>query len=141
MQAVPTIKSRPVYPPVEIDPSVQQHLFIAEAGAFSALSQLYESCEGERSCWVVGAAGKDKLPKGCHFIDPHAMSDAFGELFDKLPVSSNLYVAGIREAFLWDIHQLAIKAGLAGEQVKKLKPLSNERAFVLHPLLHPDRRG
>ncbi|WP_319557374.1 dimethylamine monooxygenase subunit DmmA family protein [Thiomicrorhabdus sp.] len=133
MQTVPTIKSRPVYSPVEIDQAVQQHLFIAEEGAFSTLSDLYQDCEGEKSCWIVGQESADKLPKGCHFIDAQSFEEAFGELFAKLPISSNLYIAGIREAFVWDIHKLAIQAGLAPEQIKKLQPLSNERRlFCTH---------
>ena len=136
MQAEPTTKSRPIYPPVEIGKDVAQHLFIAETGAFSALSDLYGSCSSERSCWIVGEPESNSLgkyPKGCHFVRPADMTDVFSKLFSELPISSNIYLSAFRESFLWDMHNLATKAGMAEEQIKKLKPLSNERRlFCTH---------
>ena len=136
MQPVPTIKSRPVYPVVQVDPSVAYHLFIAGAGAFPSLSELYNACDGERSCWVIGESLQHisyKYPKGCHFIDESAMQETFSKLFATLPISANLYLASKQESMLWDIHRLAVNAGLGQEQIKKLEPLSNKRRlFCTH---------
>lgn len=135
-QAKPSIKSRPSYPPVKVNEAVQQHLFITESDAFQALDDLYQSCSGEKSCCLVGlpdAKKFNKYPKGCRFIEAPMVESSFSKIFSELPVSSSIYVAANRESFLWDIHNLAVKAGLAEEQIKLHKPLSNERRlFCTH---------
>lgn len=129
-------KSRPVYPPIEINEAVQQHVFIAEGKAFTLLEGLYQSCSREKSCWIAGLSElnePDKNPKDCHFITPQSINGSFAKFLSDLPVSSNVYVAAKRESFLWDIHNLAVKSGMASEQVKMLEPLGNERRlFCTH---------
>lgn len=134
MQAVPTIKSRPKYPPISINDSVQKHLFIAETGAFSELSKVIKLCKnGTKSYWVVGDNISENLHKTISTVPTNQITETFSNVFAKLPFSSNIYVAAKTEAFLWDIHNLAIKAGLADEQIKKLKPLTNQRRlFCTH---------
>lgn len=135
-EAKPTTKSRPVYPPIEINKAVQQHLFIAESEAYHLLEELYQSCSKEKSCWITGVSEVykiDKNDKEYHFIEPQSFNETFSKIFSKLPVSSNIYVAAKRESFLWDIHNIAIKSGMASEQVKMFQPLGNQRRlFCTH---------
>lgn len=133
MQPIPSIKSRPVYEPIDIDDSVQEHVFIAQTGAAADIKALFAQCSSHhKSCWIVG---DDTAPAtdGAKPVAVDAQKSTFSELFSQLPVSCNLYVAGMTEGFLWDIHNLAIAAGLAAEQVKKLPPKTTQRRlFCTH---------
>ena len=134
MQIDPRVKSKPVYQPVEIDKSVQQHLFIAQNSSLSEMHELIKTCTtGEKSYWIVGNDNSESIPEDTTFISNETFAETLGDLFAKLPVSSNLYVSGVTEAFIWDVYNIATKAGLADEQIKMFKPLSNERRlFCTH---------
>lgn len=133
MQPVPSIKSRPVYEDIGIDPAVQKHLFIAQTGSFDKLAKIYQACPSDKSCWIVGDDTQESLPDNSRFVSQDGIDTVFGEQFADLPISSHIYVAGQNESFLWDIHNLATRAGLASEQVKMFEPVTNQRRlFCTH---------
>ncbi|GAB6070988.1 hypothetical protein JCM30760_20850 [Thiomicrorhabdus hydrogeniphila] len=134
MQSASTMKSKPFYPPININDSIQNHLFIAESGAFSELSETIDQCKnGEKSYWVVGDTISENLEDKVSVVPISQFKETFSDLFAKLPFSSNIYIAAQTEAFLWDVHNLAVKAGLAEEQIQKIKPLTNQRRlFCTH---------
>lgn len=129
------IKSRPVYESIAIDSHIQNHIFISEDYLIDALLELSKQCDcSAKSFWIL-TQNPDLafLPDGTVVIDKLDFKRLVSDKLKNLPISSTLYVAGISESFLWDIHQLAVSVGLAAEQIKKLPPLTNQRRlFCTH---------
>jgi len=132
MQVEPQIKSRPTYPKVELRPHVQQHLFVSTAEGFPVIRPLYEAApEAERMLYLFDSEGEGEPVDA----DSHRLAELATVLngaFSKLPLASALYVAG-HEAFLWDVRNLALGAGMADEQIQLCAPVSNRRRlFCTH---------
>lgn len=132
MQVEPQIKSRPTYREVELRPHVQQHLFVSTTEGFPVIRSLHEAApEAERILYLFESEREDDQID----VDGHKLAELATVLdaaFTKLPLASALYVAG-HEAFLWDVRNLAVRAGLADEQIQLCAPVSNRRRlFCTH---------
>lgn len=132
MQVEPQIKSRPTYPEVELRPHVQQHLFVSTAEGFPAIKELYDAApEAERILYLFESDTEDAQvgADGHNLADLATLLDA---AFARLPLACALYVAG-HEAFLWDVRNLACRAGVAEEQIQLCAPVSKRRRlFCTH---------
>lgn len=119
MEIDPRIKSRPLYGPVAIRPKARRHLFV---GVSEELDALFDSLPEEQRERIGCEQGKLTA-------DVQARLEA---AFSELPLAAAVYVAG-EEAFIWDVRNLALAAGLADEQVQLCQPTSNERRlFCTH---------
>lgn len=126
----PSIKSQPIYISVAINPTVEHHLFIAEQGSEDELNPLYDYCKSAQKTLIV--IERNLSEPTTESID----SEQKQLILDKiasLPVSSNIYLSGMTESFLWDIHNLAIEAGMTEQQIQKIAPITHKRRlFCTH---------
>lgn len=130
-----SIKSRPVYEPVEIDSQVLNHVFISENNLIKALKDLYLKCGNEnKQCWVItDNSDLEAFTVDAEVIQKTKLTEELTKKLINLPISTNLYLAAYSESFLWDVHRLAQSLGFADEQIKKLQPLTKERRlFCTH---------
>ncbi|MBS99891.1 MAG: hypothetical protein CMI01_14590 [Oceanospirillaceae bacterium] len=123
----PLIKSRPTYTEVSLRPNAQKHLFVSTAQSLSKIRSLYdEAPKGEKALYLFGKPEVTGLGTECGSLSELEV------VINALPLASAVYVAG-DEGFLWDVHNLAEKAGLASEQIQLLAPESNKRRlFCTH---------
>ncbi len=119
MEIDPRIKSRPLYGPVSIRPKARSHLFV---GSSAELDSLFDSLPEEQRARITCEEGKLTADVRAR------LETAFAEL----PIASAVYVAG-DEAFIWDVRNLALAAGMGEEQVQLCQPTSNaRRLFCTH---------
>ncbi|BFM48220.1 dimethylamine monooxygenase subunit DmmA family protein [Marinomonas sp. THO17] len=125
-----SIKSRPLYQAISINDKAIFSLFVVEAGQDSNLQALYQFCDTQKAIITLPLTElSDSSLKGFErTICPDVLSVAFANL----PMSAQLYVSG-SEAFLWDVHKLAVQAGLLAEQIRLSQPTTPaRRVFCTH---------
>jgi predicted RNA-binding Zn-ribbon protein involved in translation (DUF1610 family) len=108
-------KSRPVYQPLQIDPSGCRHLVVTDA---AGLATPFEGADVETWVIAVAAPGIPAAPKPAEraFLSvPHMLSHLKHRLARET-VGFRLYAAGT-EAFLWDVMNVATAAGLGKGEV------------------------
>jgi DNA-directed RNA polymerase subunit RPC12/RpoP len=115
-----TIKSRPVYQKLRIDPAGRAHLIVTD------LAALPEDAIGEHlaisniESWVVGLSAPGiaiETPENTRAF--RSVADLLWHLSHRLSretMGLRLYAAG-SEAFLWDVANLAKDAGLTGAEM------------------------
>lgn len=125
------VKSRPVYPPVSVNPLSSFHVFVAEHNGLSMLEPLFEACANGRKLMLVVSA---EAPNNSLYqrVEASNISNLLKEVLTGAPVTSTVYVAG-SESFLWDTRKAARDAGLSGEQVLLCEPVvKHRRLFCTH---------
>ncbi len=131
MQIDPSIKSRPKYQVPVLVGSARLQLFICEPAARDQLMSLHQQCEPEQTYWLeVGdPVACDSAAESCTF---EGLAACLQRRLAGAPVATRLYVAG-SEAFLWDVRNQALAAGLVDEQIQLAPPVSRaRRLFCTH---------
>jgi hypothetical protein len=130
--------NRPKYPPISINEKSPYHLFVFEntptdstASAVSLsedLKALYASINEEHSKNIITIGGDSVLDDGISRVTFEKLS----LLLADLSPNTSLYLQG-SEAFMWDIHVLAIQQGMVDEQIQMLAPVTHKRRlFCTH---------
>lgn len=124
-------KSRPVYPPVLLNPAASFHVFITEESALLKVSPMFEACDTDQKILLL--VGDHEIEgseyQSVDVVDLPAMVE---EVLTGAPVSTTVYVSG-QESFLWDVRKMSRDAGLASEQVLLVEPAQNKRRlFCTH---------
>jgi len=136
MAVDPTIKSRPVYQKFEPNSKAKQQIFIAQGNAVDQLENAFTNCHApNKDFWVV--SDQPDQPHSTANISKTFPTDDYAQgfmsLFEQVSINAHLSVAGIEESFLWDIYNLAMKAGFAKEQIHLLPPTTKQRrVFCTH---------
>lgn len=126
MQIDPSIKSRPSYQAPVLVASARLQLFVCQATARDQLLSLYQQCEPEQADWLEVGDSATETGTG------EALLQRLQSLLADAPVATRLYVAG-DEAFLWDVRNQALVAGLVDEQIQLAPPVSRaRRLFCTH---------
>ena len=130
---VQKIKSQPVYSPVKRDTKGHYNVFVTEDCAFSTLRALFDSFPPvEKKLLIVSDINVGGFIPQSQRIASAEMQSMFERYLADLPLDTRIYIAG-SEAFLWDVHALAIKAGLASEQISMFEPATKvRRVFCGH---------
>lgn len=120
------MKSKPVYDTLSLDPSARQHLFIAEGDGVNSVARAAAVAGGNASIRIFALAVPSRpLPAGwcaseapaCTVFDTgHALTAALVRELRLASMDTAVYVAG-RERFLWDMHGLLLREGVASTRI------------------------
>ncbi len=118
-EALPEVKSRPVYPPVEKNNRSSRHLFVVAGEMPKAMSAIFASCdESERQLIAVN--------------DIAAAQQTITHRVASLPLATTAYVAG-DESFIWSVAELFSAEGMLNEQIRLFAPADKSRQlFCCH---------
>ncbi|MFY0677923.1 MAG: hypothetical protein JXR18_11625 [Neptuniibacter sp.] len=118
-EALPEVKSRPVYQPVEKSERSKLHLFVVAGEMPAEMSEIFSSCE-ESECKLITVNDTSEAKQNIQNTLP------------SLPLSTTVYVAG-SEAFIWFVYERLIAEGMMPEQVKLFTPPEKFRqVFCCH---------
>ncbi len=118
-EALPEVKSRPVYQTVEKNDRSSMHIFVVAGEMPQAMSEILDSCD-ESECSVISVN------------DTSEAKQNVSKLLPTLPLSTSVYVAGT-EAFMWYVSELFTSAGMMPEQVQLFAPVEKSRqVFCCH---------
>lgn len=98
--------SVPEYPPLALDPSARQHLFVADHAAPLGVG------EDLGASLILGSAQTPDWP---------ALQQALQQHLGQARMGLHLYVSGA-ERFLWQVHGLALEAGLGPAEIHLAPP-------------------
>lgn len=113
-------KSRPVYTPVALNERSSYHLFICQEGPVAEMSRLYESCF---------AGAKALVTVSLNAVD---IDQTLRKELSSVPLNTTVYLSGT-EPFIWRTAKKLKAKGVVAEQIKMIKPDSNERnVFCVH---------
>ena len=114
-----TLKSRPVYPPVEKALRSLHHVFIVSGEMPDTMSAIINHCDSTQ----VEIIQVD---------DSNSKWQLATEYASALPLSCTVYLAG-NEVFLWRASELLTNAGVRPDQIKMFAPTDSSRAvFCCH---------
>lgn len=131
MQIDPSIKSRPKYQPPVLVASAPLQLFVCEPSGLDQLLPLCRQCAPEQMRLLLVDVTGDVV-SDVELCSAAAMPERLQQLLSDIPVSARLYVGG-SEAFLWDVRNQALKAGLVDEQIQLAPPINKaRRLFCTH---------
>lgn len=137
------MKSQPIYPPLEWDPSGRQHLLLAGAED-PALAQRLLAAPPPGPLAVVhlqegtqapGSAWQRELPAGARHVGAADESAALARLREELEAAAmglRLYLVG-SEALIWQASRLADAFGLGEDEVRRWRTGAAARpVFCVH---------
>ena len=107
------IKSRPTYAPLRLDPTGTSHLIVSDQAALPP-AEVAGAEIWLNGSPVTAAAAATGSPRRFR-----AAADLLGNLRHRLagtPVGLRLYAVGT-ESFVWDVHNIAVEAGLGQGEI------------------------
>lgn len=115
----------------KLDPSVKQHLFIAEEAALPMLQQLLTAAEQKhKKSLVVTDLDISPVTTPVYQLIPRGKTNTYTRAFLLANAKeSAVYIAGA-ESFLWSLQKLALKAGIDRRNIHMLSPISDLRRVV-----------
>jgi hypothetical protein len=110
-------KSRPIYAPFRLDVSGRAHLIVTDQ---PALPDEVEVALANIELWIVKTIAPGvEAPAGAHGRAFRAKADLLSHLPHRLKreaVGLRLYAIGA-EAFIWDVHNIAVAAGMPAAEI------------------------
>ncbi|WP_372737605.1 dimethylamine monooxygenase subunit DmmA family protein [Neptunomonas sp.] len=124
--------NRPIYSPVIVNNKSAHHLFICEGHQSKEFQTLYSSIEDPKKNRLLASEDEFSSDHETIVVTHSALKEKLTRLLAELPLSTTIYLQGC-EAFMWDLHSVAIQAGMVAEQVKMFAPVSRQRRlFCTH---------
>jgi hypothetical protein len=124
--------NRPSYPPVILNNKSAHHLFIGEESQSIAFQMLYSSVEDAKKTLLLVSESDTRIDHETSVITHSDLTAMLTALLAERPLSTTIYLLGC-EAFIWDVHSVALQAGMVAEQIKMFAPVSSQRRlFCTH---------